>query len=285
MLTTALLVALSAPAAALQLTAFTSGADFLTHACRCRVGLTAVDRNISLPKNVDKKTLKRRFKELAIELHPDVSGGDADAAAKFAQLSAEYHRRLSESRRGAQASAVGGVSAMTVFVASALYGTTQDPFMPIVLLGAAASLGSVFVNASGKGSGPPKQLAAEKRMLRHGTRYLALGLPARHQSPHSHIVSSPPINPCPSNALAAGPPHRRPHMSSPPARPPARVRRYGSGQGHQNRSHRRGCRRDGPLPVCSCPERRSRCRHRGEETQGGQMMPGSIGDKAREIGI
>lgn len=231
MLTTALLVALSAPAAALQLTAFTSGADFRTHACRCRVGLTAVDRDISLPKNVDKKTLKRRFKELAIELHPDVSGGDADAAAKFAQLSTEYHRLLSESQRGAQASAVGGMSAMTVFVASALYGTTQDPFMPIVLLGAAASLGSVLVNASGKGSGPPKQLAAEKRMLRHGTGYtLPLDCPVGVAA----SGASPPKPPRPHCIFTAHQPLpiKRPgcwpassqatHVK--PSRPPARPR-------------------------------------------------------------
>jgi hypothetical protein len=159
----AILLLAFAPAAALQLTRLTSA-----HACRCRIGLTAVDRDASLPRNVDEKTLKRAFKQLAFELHPDMRGGDADAAAKFAQLSADYHRLLSESRQGAQASAVGGLWAMTVLAVSALYGTTQDPVMPIVLIGAAASLGSVLSNASGKRSGPPKQLAAQKRMLRHG---------------------------------------------------------------------------------------------------------------------
>jgi hypothetical protein len=193
MATAALLLALSAPAAALELTALASGAAALPHACRCRVGLTAAERDLTLPKHVDKKTLKRRFKELAIELHPDVSGGDADAAAKFAQLSADYHRLLSESRQGAKTSAVGGLSAMTILAVSALYGTTQDPIMPFVIVGAAISLGSIFSEASGKASGPPKQLAAEKRLLRHGAqsrRSCTAGLQwpravLRHQTLHA----------------------------------------------------------------------------------------------------
>ena len=40
----------------------------------------------------DELALKKRFKELAAELHPDVNAGSQDANAAFQELTAEYSR-------------------------------------------------------------------------------------------------------------------------------------------------------------------------------------------------
>jgi len=145
------------------------------HPHRCRIALVAVDRtsaerdlldDISLPTNADPQTLKRRYKQLATKLHPDVKGGDAD---KFVQLSAEYTRLKAAARKNAervQANTAGGLSAMLMLSAAALYGTSQDPIMPTVLMGLSGWLAVILAEAEREN--PQRMFAAVKLRLPQG---------------------------------------------------------------------------------------------------------------------
>ena len=112
--------------------------------------MSASDRSADLPAShapffppdADEATLKKRFKELAVDLHPDRMGSDApdDAVERFQTLSAEYHRLLHECQTADQREtlragwkAMGGL--MTIIAVA-----STEPALAVAMVG---SLGSV----------------------------------------------------------------------------------------------------------------------------------------------
>ena len=94
----------------------------------------------ALPEGTDAATLKKEFKLLAAQLHPDRAGADGDAVAKFQHLSAEYQRLLAKCKTADQRDtlrrgwlSVGGVTAVAAAAIS-------EPALAVALAG---SLGSV----------------------------------------------------------------------------------------------------------------------------------------------
>uniref|UniRef100_A0A7S4F0T3 J domain-containing protein n=1 Tax=Chrysotila carterae TaxID=13221 RepID=A0A7S4F0T3_CHRCT len=86
-----------------------------------------------LPSNVDAATLKRHFKSLAAQLHPDVSGAH-DAAERFAELRDEYVMRLEQQRLAARSESLGTAWAILLGTAAFLWGGTEDPLLPALLV-------------------------------------------------------------------------------------------------------------------------------------------------------
>eukprot|EP00967_Tisochrysis_lutea_P142106 scaffold262083_cov26-Tisochrysis_lutea.AAC.2 len=159
-------------------------------------------RKISLPANADEKTLKKAFKQLAIELHPDISGGDAEAAAKFAEISAEYSRLLKQARKDQSFHSPNRVLAMVALAAAALYGTTEDPVLPVVLFAAGSWISTILTEERK----PPRQLTMARDLLAQGVslawRFVA-PLPRRECSYHvGGLTSSPPHQLCRAKILA-----------------------------------------------------------------------------------
>ena len=99
-------------------------------------------KNEWFPETSDTAVLKRRFKELAAEYHPDRVGdvGDDDTVVQFQELSAEYQRLLAKCQTAKQRDtlqrgwiSVGGLTAVAA-TASA---------QPALAIGLATSIGSV----------------------------------------------------------------------------------------------------------------------------------------------
>ncbi len=148
----------------------------------------------------DEEALRRRFKELATQLHPDVSTAD-DAEARFATISAEYDRLLRECRTmNARAtlmrtfmrvgglaaaatvmSAVSSEPALAALVATS-FGTLSnvldrdDPAEGGLSLGGALSrvpqLGAAAVDDGGSGAGNATEVAAEDENVQRATAVL-----------------------------------------------------------------------------------------------------------------
>lgn len=79
----------------------------------------------NLPADVDEKALKKRFKELASVMHPDVNPGSQDANAAFQEMTAEYSRLQAQCRTAKQRQeledawlSLGGMAAATTLLFS-----------------------------------------------------------------------------------------------------------------------------------------------------------------------
>ena len=112
--------------------------------------MSASDRNADLPAShapffppdADEATLKKRFKELAVDMHPDRMGSDApeDAVERFQTLSEEYNRLLDECQTQDQRETLrAGWKAMGGLMTIIAVGSTE-PALAVAMVG---SLGSV----------------------------------------------------------------------------------------------------------------------------------------------
>lgn len=83
-------------------------------------------------EGADELELKRQFKQLASEMHPDRNPDSEEALARFQELSAEYSRLLSACRTPQQRDALADI--MLVGLAAALALIASDPMVTAVVV-------------------------------------------------------------------------------------------------------------------------------------------------------
>eukprot|EP00965_Chrysotila_dentata_P188078 6172523-Pleurochrysis_carterae.AAC.1 len=87
-----------------------------------------------LPSDLDEHALKQRYKQLAAQMHPDTCKTD-DAVERFQALSEEYQTRLREKRQAQKNQSLGAAWVVLLAAAAFLWGTSNEPLMPALLVG------------------------------------------------------------------------------------------------------------------------------------------------------